>query len=251
MSIKSEMSPLKISSVADLIKYIVDATRLDNEIPWFRGHREADWDVVPQIWRQYDDQHERNFTNRFRSRAAIRRPSAPAHDDYASWLSLMQHYGLPTRLLDWTRSPLIAAYFAVAEYRKKGFTSKDAVIWVLKPHTLNQIEINDDLTYPINSETSIEMLEPAFKDRMESKKVLAVMAVEHDIRMFVQQGAFTIHSDRMPLNERQGHSRYLTPLLIEATNVRRMADELYVCGLRRGDIFPDLTNLADELKGLT
>ena len=75
------------------------------------------------------------------------------------------------------------------------------------------------------------------------------MAVEHDMRMFVQQGAFTIHSETDALNKRQGHSQYLAPLLIKAENVRRMADELYASGFRKGDIFPDLTNLADELKG--
>ena len=243
---------MKISSVGELIACVHDMISADNEIRWFRGHASASWNVEPHIWRPETVGDERNFTNRFRTRAAMRRPSSPASDDYSGWLSLMQHYGLPTRLLDWTRSPLIAAYFAVSRYRSSKVAPEDAVIWVLRPHTLNSLEGYENLTYPIDSKSGVEMIQPAFRSTVtENGKVLAVMAVENDLRMFVQQGAFTIHSDRMPLNKREGHSRYLVPLLIKAQYVTQLAWEVHICGIRRGDIFPDLANLADELKGLT
>jgi hypothetical protein len=70
------------------------------------------------------------------------------------------------------------------------------------------------------------------------------------LRMFVQQGAFTIHSDTAPLNRRPTHSKYLLPLLIKAANVQKMAKQIHACGIVRGDIFPDLQSLAEEFKGL-
>jgi hypothetical protein len=142
---------------------------------------------------------------------------------------------------------LIAAHFAVSRYRVASIPPCDAVIWVLKPHLLNRLEIGDDLTYPIDANACAKMLAPAFKTRSETGKVLAVTAVEHDIRMFVQHGAFTIHSEKGRCN---GHQRYLIPLLIRRENVRKVATELYSCDLRRGDLFPDLVNLADELTGV-
>jgi len=247
----SDNPPIRITNVADLIGCIHDMLVADNEIRWFRGHRVASWNVQPHIWRSFTTDDERNFTNRFRTRAALRRPSSPAGHDYSGWLGLMQHYGLPTRLLDWTRSPLIAAYFALAPYQAAATPEDDAAIWILKPHTLNPLEGYEALTYPIDSTALDPMIQPAFRSTVpENGRVIATMAVETDIRMFVQQGAFTIHSDRMPLNRRPGNGRYLVPLLIEAAHVRRMAWEIRICGITRGDIFPDLSNLADELKGL-
>jgi len=49
---------------------------------------------------------------RFKQQAHRYLQYLPDDEDLISWLALMQHHGVPTRLLDWTRSPYVAAYFA-------------------------------------------------------------------------------------------------------------------------------------------
>jgi hypothetical protein len=73
------------------------------------------------------------------------------------------------------------------------------------------------------------------------------MSSEKDMRMFVQQGCFTIHSDRTPLNEKSNSEKYLKKLTIPSECVRRVALQIDICGLRKGDLFPDLAELAAEM----
>jgi hypothetical protein len=71
-----------IKSVGELVEFIAkrlitDRVADESGIFWFRGHRSRAWDVLPTIWRDYDKDAERNFTNRFCVRAATRHQSLP------------------------------------------------------------------------------------------------------------------------------------------------------------------------------
>lgn len=107
----------------------------------FRGQREASWTLQTSLERDaahggirvsysYGNISGCRPLNRqmvgekllsgFRKLASAHIENLPPHDDLASWLSLMQHYGGPTRLLDWTECPFVGTYFALGKSRSKG-----------------------------------------------------------------------------------------------------------------------------------
>jgi hypothetical protein len=64
----------------------------------------------------------------FKERAKVVLHNTPQENDLLGWLTLMQHYGAPTRLTDWTTSPFVACYFALDRINDD---AKDAAIWML------------------------------------------------------------------------------------------------------------------------
>lgn len=168
----------------------------------------------------------------------------PGDRDLGGWLCLMQHYGLPTRLLDWTMSPLAAAFFAVSYNPTPG----PGAIWVLAPALLNKRATDlDHGMLLLSGPAARELLQPAFGFAAASTKVMAVVGRDVDFRMIMQQGGFTIHGDATPLESQPYIEGALAKLVIPEAAKQTFIDELWSMGVRRSALFPDLGNLAKEL----
>lgn len=242
---------LEVKNVAELTDYVKDLLLSTQHIWWFRGHSDYDWKLQPSLWRDYSKTQESYMIREFLFKARTRVNVFPVNNDNSGWISLMQHHGLPTRLLDWSKSPLIALYFATHDYHRHSIniSEKNAAIWLICPGELNKYFGHEKLIYPLDSNLSLKLIDQAFyTDRNENYGVLAASAIETHKRMIMQQSAFTIHSDPQPLEDFQENNNWLRKIKIPQKALSEIAFELELLGIKLSSIFPDLDNLAKEVK---
>ncbi len=96
----------------------------------YRGQRELEWRLVPSIDRIVGLATIKNDTlATFKQASRGRRGSSPQNLSDDEWWALGQHYGLCTPLLDWTKSPYVAAFFAFQTKRDPNLLPKHRVVY--------------------------------------------------------------------------------------------------------------------------
>lgn len=238
---------MKICNLHDLINAVGHAEKAFRTETWWRGQSE-DWPLLSGIHRpslcpkEKQDRCEKDLTRRFLLGARTRHGHWP-EGDYALQLAMMQHYRLPTRLLDWTESPLFALFFAV-----QNSDDRQGVLWALCPAKLNEKGFQTaTLLSPYREDVQILFKSP-FVDSDENADKVAAVSIRHvDIRMTVQLSVFSIHGSRVPLNENDGSDQFLIKFEIPPKSKQMLRLELIALGIRESNIFPDLDHLADEL----
>ncbi len=238
----------EVYSLADLIELAhVAEEQFSGQQVWFRGHIQHEWQLVPTAHRKPVGL-ESQFANHFRLRAPSMTTSCPEHKDYVSWLPLMQHYGVPTRLLDWTESLLVAAFFAIPSET----STSNAAIWILAPGELNRSSIGYLIPF-LTDERITPVVNAAFlgKSFSDNQHPVAVLAPRTDQRMAAQLGNYTIHGDLKALEMHPNAKDFLRKVVIPAKAQDKIRADLSVSGIRRSSLFPDLSNLAKEISELT
>lgn len=232
---------------------------------WFRGQADSQWPLRPKVARpEITDQSRRlefedAMARKFMRRARTRHPNVPRDDEYPAWLFLMQHYGLPTRLLDWSESFLIAAYFAVCDQSK---WDRPGAIWALAPHVLNKSIVGTEMNITAHDRVGHlaanlsfmreehENMTEEYRDTAErlTRGIVAIEPDEIDLRMLLQQSVFTIHGSLIKDESKAFPDACLIKYLIPSGMKEIFAHALACAGVRRSTVFPDLDNLATELR---
>ena len=185
--------------------------------------------------------------------------------------------------LYWTSSPLVAAFFAVGygDLERRTDASLDACIWLLNCSNLN----SDWYECPVDGVVEID--NPAFskcvgyafgegenmtrvsenecvlldgsaqhakavskknEDNRVKQMVVAVVAPQVDARVMAQSGYFTLHGGKEAIETLNRRADYLEKWIIPGGKKVEIARELRQLGIRHANMFPDLANLATDLK---
>lgn len=180
---------------------------------------------------------EGSLYSRFATRAGrlLERP-----DDSWATIFAMQHHGLPTRLLDWSRTFSVALHFALIN------PSDEAVVWIMSPYDLNQEARNSPEVLEARSLGDYEEL--YFRgDAATEPDVIAIVATAHSSRLSSQHAAFTLHN-RLDIPLEELHPKCLHKIVIPQAAYDEARQFLHLAGISEFTLFPDLDGLARELR---
>jgi len=237
-----------VKNLSELINRSAEAQKaFKRETVWWRGHSRAHWNLVPGVHRKgLQSTYEKNIVGRFMLKAHTRHHQCPTENDYPGWLFLMQHYRLPTRLLDWTESAMVAVFFAA-----DGHPSKDGALWALDPFTLNRNQFQKDRILTPRASAASPLFHAPFQEKVTEQPVTAaVVGREVDIRMLIQQSVFTIHGAVTPIEAISGADNFTRKFIVPAASKQLIRRQLRVLGFKLHTLFPDLEHLASDLATL-
>ena len=181
VSIRKMNIDMDINTIEDFYKFLCKHTETEkNQI--YRGVRNDTWGLVPSVGRiKNKDGKELSVKEEQRLLKVFKHRAYPFIKDYLNsdieLLTIGQHHGLPTRVLDWTKNPLVGIYFAVEE----PFTEEDekdtnySMLFVYEPPSL--VNLDDDIK------------------PFEINKVTRYVPKHWDKRIVSQGGLFTVHPE--------------------------------------------------------
>ncbi|MBL0611278.1 FRG domain-containing protein [Aeromonas jandaei] len=252
------MKTFSIESLSDYIAVLKEIEKnhiKNNSDIWFRGVSDISYELVPGvIWRDIDEPKHSAMIEEWLNEYSIYADSelSDGFDIYA----LAQHYGLPTRLLDWTTSPLVALFFALEKVEQKN----NRAIWVIDPIQLNKkvvkwdghLSVSDKyLREKHNLEKYLPETLSGHDDRNLLPGPIAIRVPPKNRRLTSQKGCFTIHGkSREKISDiLHGTPKSIIRIDIFGERTRNVIlNELYLLGFTEDVLFPDLDSFSKRLK---
>jgi hypothetical protein len=253
---------ITISSVSEYVSYIETLKDLDDY--WFRGVSNRKYLPTPGlIWRNETDDEsalEHYFLLSYKSYVE--------ETNLSEWeiFALMQHHGLPTRLLDWSESALVALFFALISEPK---STTYRAVWVLQPYELNRKTIGNNILYCPSIITDRDLVIDGKKTNIDAylppnlnpnihgelpDKPMAIHSTQHLKRVSAQKGCFTVHGKNTdPINSYLENDDHFHMIKISARNKAdrlSMLNTLAGLGIDEEFIYQDLDSLCDKIKRL-
>ena len=248
----------RVKSVASLIKRISELRTEWNSAdglyfdPWFRGQARKAWALSPSLYRRdISLASEEDMRSEF-MRRGVQLTNGPSHTGEWAWYFLQQHYGCPTRLLDWTDSALVALFFAInSNHPSEIDVDSDAAVWMIDPWWLNQQALGRKSIVLSDWEEAQPYLPKLYSNRaLRRRYPIAIDPPHLDRRVAVQRSRFTIHGSHRNGFEslaRKAGAR-LVCISIARSSIDTMRIDLATCGITDAVLFPDLQGLSRDLE---
>ncbi len=262
---KSKRLPLEPVEIRKWSTLVHELSRFQNGVWVFRGVGNAKFELKPKIGRRetvsvmqsqqgkvtFPELEQRIF-KQFRARAV---PYINANPTDWEWLVIAQHYGLPTRLLDWTRNPFAAAFFALSEPENNNdfevidplhdsdLTEEESAAQIINEDDGSSIEReNCAVIYAWYAHKALDIWETPcpFKGYKEVK----LLNPPHvDQRIIAQDGVFAAFPEPEVALDKDKTRR----LLIQEKDKVIFLKRLFRMGIHRARLVPDLDGIATHL----
>lgn len=260
------MKVIKVDSLNEFIGVIEDLRDTVSSDLWYRGIADASHQPVPGlVWRKLRSK-ESNLVHGFL--VSYRSYYGAGPMDPWDLYALMQHHGLPTRLLDWTKSPLMALYFAAVS---SGKNAKTPAVWAFDPYELNRLSIGVANVYcpsELRSRTiaisddkqlKLDAYLPSILDPTDTPEFpdlpIAIEPALSNSRIRAQQGCFTVHGgDDSSIADVFAKSKktaeWVVRIEIKPASVSKVVESLFALGFTEDAVFQDLDSLARRVTRL-
>jgi len=245
-----------VQDYLDVTEYLRET--FDVEKPWYRGVSHARYDLIPKVYRDRLWQRHENFEwwlhVEFANRA---RPFVNDHHHYSQWhwYFTMQHYGLPTRLLDWTEGSLIALYFAVREPDNTYIPS----VYFMNPYWFDEFVYKKNEGEGIAYNTDDSAITEDHRSRLLSylgegetpKYPICIDPPVINSRIHAQKSVFTIHGrliNPFRMLAKNNDKAQIVKIRFSTKKAEHIKQQLDGMGITEGTLFPDLEGLARDMK---
>lgn len=245
----------------DSLLHKISEYRRKNEVLWFRGHSDYNYKLNSGLYRITSNKadirtHENNIFNSFLNYGYGFCNSFTCNTNWNT-LFLMQHYGLYTRLLDWTDSLITALYFAV----QGNSHETDPCLWILNPIKLNNnckhLYDQNDQDYPEIGLITIDTIPKRVNDYIQYYKEdidissFSIMPRRNNDRLISQNGFFTVQgTQNIPLEEEypSEHNDFLFCIKLEKNDIKEYKNFLKLTGINYYSLYGGADGLCKYIK---
>jgi len=216
---------------------------------WYRGQANKDWNLLPGLFRsgKSASQEDRAYREWIRRAELIEKPE----ENEWNHLFNMQHYGVPTRLLDWTESFAVAVGFSLV-FSNYGETSVPRV-FILDPCALNKKTTGRDRVFEIPEDKTISYRQTYLEGRgIMPTGPVAVRPSSYTLsnrRADNQAGVFTIHDNSGQPVDAQPRD-IITSFTIEKKQIPGARLFLKLSNVNAYTIYPDFGGLAGYIRAI-